>query len=124
MTEISECARLPITRIVAYAVLAPKVPRIAMRIAIVRCSAVIDDAGAFRSESSTTGFICEEGKSHGGLATKRTPQKAMKLQSASFQVNGSRNQTKHTIAVMVGIRKVMTVASEISSQDRESMIVR
>jgi hypothetical protein len=93
-----------------------------MRIAIVRCSAVIDDAGAFRSESSTTGFICEEGKSHGGLATKRTPQKAMKLHSASFQVNGSRSQMKHTIAVIVGMRNVITVASEISSQDRESVI--
>jgi hypothetical protein len=108
---------------VAYAVLAPKVPRIAMSIAKVLCSALIDDRGAFPSESSATGLMWEEGKSHGGLATKRTPQKATKLQSASFQVNGSRSQTKHTIAVMVGIRKVMTVASEISSQDRESVMV-
>jgi hypothetical protein len=47
----------------------------------------------------------------------------MKLQSASFQVNGSLSQTKHTTAVMVGIRKVITVASEISSQDKESTVV-
>jgi len=44
----------------------------------------------------------------------------MRLQSASFQVKGSRSQMKQTRAVMVGMRKVITVASEMSSQERES----
>ena len=91
-----------------------------MSIARARCSAVVDGNGACPSESSAIGLECEAGKSHGGLATKRTPQNATKLQSASFHVNGSRNQMKHTMAVIVGIKNVITVASENSSQDRES----
>jgi hypothetical protein len=85
-----------------------------------RFSALVDGNGACPSEPPAIGFECEAGNSHGGLATKRTPQNAMKLQSASFHVNGSRNQMKHTMAVIVGIKNVITVASEISSQDRES----
>ena len=92
----------------------------AMSIARVRCSGLSKDVlSSGWSGEGVTG--CPWGKSHGGRATKRTPRKAMKLQRASFQVNGSCNQRKHTIAVMVGIRKVITVASEISSQDKESV---
>jgi hypothetical protein len=64
--------------------------------------------------------IGEDEKSQEGRATHSTPANAIKLHSASFQVKGSRSQRKHTMAVMVGIRKVITVASDMSSHDKES----
>lgn len=92
-----------------------------MTMARERCSGVMTDFGALEPGSEGAGAVwCGCGKSQGGRATQRTPRKATRLHKASFQVKGSRSQMKQTIAVVVGIRKVITVASEISSQERES----
>lgn len=63
----------------------------------------------------------ESGKSHGGRATKRTPAKAIRPADASLTVYGSLNHKKQTKAVMVGTINVMTVASENSNHDSESV---
>src|SRR5690242_13741820 len=72
------------------------------------------------SGSPVIGSTGGVGKSHVGRATSRTPEKAMMAASASRTVKGSRSQRKQTSAVSVGTRKVMTVASEMLSQDKES----
>ena len=128
---------MPITRIVAYAVEAPKAPRIAARTARVRWVGEIgigDVAGAevvmrvvsmlattsFVSGSPVIGSTGRLGKSHVGRATRRTPEKAIRAARASRIVKGSRSQMKQTSAVRVGIIKVITVASEMFNHESES----
>jgi len=127
---------LPITRILAYAKDAPKAFSTAARTASVRCVGEMGAGVVFGDDitsisiltiasasgcpvmGSTGGF----GKSHVGRATSRTPLKAIRAASASRTVKGSRSQMKQTSAVRVGMMKVMTVASEILSQDNESRV--
>ena len=132
-----EWARLPITRIVAYAVEAPKAPKIAARTARVRWVGEMgagDAAGAglvmrvvsmlattwFGSGSPVMGSTGGLGKSHVGRATSRTPEKAIRAARLSRIVKGSRSQMKQTSAVRVGIIKVITVASEMFNHESES----
>jgi hypothetical protein len=116
---------------VAYAVEAPSAPRIAMRVAMVRCAGDTWGVGAvgtpYKLTASATGTGSPDmgstggvGNNHGGRATHRTPANASKPAIASFVVYGSLNQMKQTIAVMVGMMNVMTVASEMLSHDNES----
>lgn len=122
---------------VAYAVEAPKAPRIAARTARVRWVGEmgVGDVGgvevvmrvvsmlattSFGSGSPVMGSRGGLGKSHVGRATSKTPEKAISAARASRIVKGSRSQMKQTSAVRVGIIKVITVASEMFSHERES----
>jgi hypothetical protein len=85
-----------------------------------RASALV--AMLLGSGSPEMGSIGGNGNSQVGRATRSTPEKAMSAARASLDVNGSRSQIKQTKAVRVGIMKVMTVASEMFSHERESAI--
>ena len=61
------------------------------------------------------------GKRKAGRATNKTPVKAMRPASASLTVKGSRRATHAMKAVRVGTRNVMTVASDTSRYERESI---
>lgn len=124
---------MPITRIVAYAVEAPKAPRMAARTARVRCvgemgegvvaGADVMSVSALGSGVPVMGSMAGEGNSHVGRATSRTPVNAIRAARDSRMVKGSRSQMKQTSAVSVGMMNVMTVASEMFNHDKESLHV-
>jgi hypothetical protein len=114
-------------------VLAPKAPKIAAKTARVLCVGEIGVGVALDADVNSTstlrtlgsgspviGSTGGVGNSHAGRATSKTPVNAMSAASASRTVKGSRSQMKQTNAVSVGIINVITVASEMFSQERES----
>ena len=135
VTLIRGCARLPIIRMVVYAVMAPQTPMREMPTAIKRCEGVavrvvsvlvgreavvfVDGeaeaiaAGTASDEPLAAGGMnfADEEKREVGCAMKTTPKRDTKPAIFSRRVKGSSAMTEHSQQAPMGARKVITVAS-------------